>query len=47
MGMALRAVTNNSNLLTLDDAQITIFIVKNVHEVPLFLGKPCPGLLSD
>src|SRR6185437_4646343 len=31
MGMALRSITNNSNSLVLDERQIGIFIIINVH----------------
>ncbi len=35
VGVPLRTVTDDGNLLALDDAQITIFIVIDLHEVPL------------
>ncbi len=35
MGMALGAVTDDGDLLALDDGKIAVFIVRNLHELPL------------
>src|SRR5690554_2166867 len=40
VGMALGAVTDDSDLLALDDAQITVFVIKNVHVNPLSMRVP-------
>ena len=37
--VALRTVADDGNFLALDDAQITIFIVIDLHEIPLLTER--------